>query len=243
MTNSLHGLFQAIAAAQDEQELRQCFMQEAGEHFAAHCWGLCLVNEESQFAEVDLQGGPDVKGFAERYEQIGRRSDPVLRYVFENHAPAHEELVLSSEDWKQSDLYQNCYAYYDHEHVMMGPIVNAGRLMGGAYFTRTSDAPAFNLQDLAQLSGLCLHISARLATLRSQPTRLNSAIASRLTPRELEIAELVAQGLTNAEIGTALQITQNTVKQALKRMFRKLEVSARSEMVAKLRDSLLTHKP
>jgi hypothetical protein len=37
-------------------------------------------------------------------------------------------------------------------------------------------------------------------------------------------------------IGAELWITQNSVKQALKRMFRKLEVSARTEMVAKLRD-------
>jgi DNA-binding CsgD family transcriptional regulator len=35
-----------------------------------------------------------------------------------------------------------------------------------------------------------------------------------------------------------LWITQNSVKQALKRMFRKLEVSARTEMVAKLQDIL-----
>ncbi|HEY9742719.1 MAG TPA: helix-turn-helix transcriptional regulator [Coleofasciculaceae cyanobacterium] len=49
-----------------------------------------------------------------------------------------------------------------------------------------------------------------------------------------QIAELVAQGLTNAEIGAALWITENSVKQALKRMFRKLEVSSRAEMVTRL---------
>lgn len=42
--------------------------------------------------------------------------------------------------------------------------------------------------------------------------------------------------MTNAEIGAELWITQNSVKQALKRMFRKLDVSARTEMVAKLQD-------
>lgn len=59
-----------------------------------------------------------------------------------------------------------------------------------------------------------------------------------LTPREIQIAELVARGLTNKEIGTQLWITQNSVKQALKRMFRKLEVSSRTEMVSKLQDIL-----
>jgi DNA-binding NarL/FixJ family response regulator len=58
----------------------------------------------------------------------------------------------------------------------------------------------------------------------------------RLTSRERQIADLVAKGLTNTEIGQELWITQNSVKQALKRMFRKLEVTARTELVAKLRD-------
>lgn len=44
----------------------------------------------------------------------------------------------------------------------------------------------------------------------------------------------VALGRTNAEVGNELWITKNSVKQALKRMFRKLEVSSRTEMVAQL---------
>lgn len=58
--------------------------------------------------------------------------------------------------------------------------------------------------------------------------------SDRLTSREVQIAELVAQGRTNAEIGAELWITENSVKQALKRLFRKLEVSSRAEMVAQL---------
>jgi len=55
-----------------------------------------------------------------------------------------------------------------------------------------------------------------------------------LKSRELQIANLVALGRTNTEIGTELWITENSVKQALKRMFRKLKVSSRTEMVAQL---------
>jgi DNA-binding CsgD family transcriptional regulator len=45
---------------------------------------------------------------------------------------------------------------------------------------------------------------------------------------------LVALGRTNAEIGSELWIAENSVKQALKRMFRKLKVSSRAEMVAQI---------
>jgi DNA-binding NarL/FixJ family response regulator len=78
-----------------------------------------------------------------------------------------------------------------------------------------------------------MHISATLAKLQSQQHE-DLPLSTKLTPRELQIAKLVAQGLTNAEIGTELWITHNSVKQALKRMFRKLNVSARTELVAKL---------
>ncbi|GBO55657.1 transcriptional regulator [Pseudanabaena sp. lw0831] len=43
-------------------------------------------------------------------------------------------------------------------------------------------------------------------------------------PREFQIAELVALGRTNVQIGIEFWITENSVKQALKRMFFKLEV-------------------
>ena len=91
--------------------------------------------------------------------------------------------------------------------------------------------PAFDTQDLGDLSAVCLHLSVWASTVRSQyqPFKTN-----RLTPRELQIAELVALGRTNIEIGNELWITENSVKQALKRMFRKLEVSSRAQMVAQL---------
>jgi DNA-binding CsgD family transcriptional regulator len=66
--------------------------------------------------------------------------------------------------------------------------------------------------------------------MRSQPAQ--KLESNRLTPREVQIAQLVAQGRTNSEIGVELWITENSVKQALKRMFRKLEVSSRAEMTA-----------
>ena len=54
----------------------------------------------------------------------------------------------------------------------------------------------------------------------------------------LQIAELVAQGLTNAEIAVRLWISVNTVKQTLKNIIRKLNVSVRAQMVAKLKGVL-----
>ncbi|MGH3715788.1 MAG: response regulator [Micromonosporaceae bacterium] len=52
-----------------------------------------------------------------------------------------------------------------------------------------------------------------------------------LTTRELEVLRLVAQGLTNADIGRALFIGESTVKTHLLKVFAKLEVDDRTRAV------------
>ena len=53
-----------------------------------------------------------------------------------------------------------------------------------------------------------------------------------LTPTELQVVELVAQGLTNPEIGQRLFIGRGTVKTHLSHIFAKLNVSSRAELAA-----------
>jgi two-component system, NarL family, nitrate/nitrite response regulator NarL len=56
-----------------------------------------------------------------------------------------------------------------------------------------------------------------------------------LTPREREIAALVAQGLTNKEIAATLVIGTATVKNHVHNVLRKLRVNRRAEAAAALR--------
>jgi DNA-binding CsgD family transcriptional regulator/PAS domain-containing protein len=52
-----------------------------------------------------------------------------------------------------------------------------------------------------------------------------------LTPREQEIATLVSQGLTTRQIAAKAFVSENTVKQHLKRIFAKTDVHSRAELV------------
>ncbi|MGQ0466908.1 MAG: helix-turn-helix transcriptional regulator [Sporichthyaceae bacterium] len=53
-----------------------------------------------------------------------------------------------------------------------------------------------------------------------------------LTPTEMEVARLTADGSTNAAIGAALFISPNTVKTHLKNVYAKLGLATRAELVA-----------
>ncbi|MEM9906447.1 MAG: LuxR C-terminal-related transcriptional regulator [Cyanobacteria bacterium P01_D01_bin.44] len=236
MVTSLQSLFDEIATASTEQALRSHFMDHISHHFDVQRWGIYLLDNQNCLASVDVKGVSDQ--FIERYQKWGKAVDPVLKYVVQYHTPAHEALVLPRGTWKQSELYQRCCAEGDHEHIMTGPMVGRGQLVGTVHLARVGDTLEFNQLDLARLGAICTHLSTRLAELRQIALKEPNPNLARLTPREIQIANLVAQGLTNADIGKELWITQNSVKQALKRMFRKLNVSARTEMVAKLRDSL-----
>jgi DNA-binding CsgD family transcriptional regulator len=196
-------------------------MDTIGDHFAVQHWGIDLLDYQLN-TQIQVPQIP----------AVCLEANPIGRYVVERHAPTHEQLILSPEDWKNY-----CTR---HEHVMTGPIVCNGQLVGTLNFARDPGSQPFDSNDLADLSAVCLHLSAKMATLQIPLKTSVSTGSCPITARELEIAKLVAQGLTNREIAVKLWITQNSVKQALKRMFRKLDVSTRAEMVAKLQYQLVS---
>lgn len=53
-----------------------------------------------------------------------------------------------------------------------------------------------------------------------------------LTPRELEIAALVTEGLTNREIATRLVIAKRTVDSHLEHILSKLSFTSRTQIAA-----------
>ena len=55
-----------------------------------------------------------------------------------------------------------------------------------------------------------------------------------LTPHELQIAQLAADGLTNREIGQRLYLSHRTISSHLHRIFPKLGVASRSELRTKV---------
>ena len=57
-----------------------------------------------------------------------------------------------------------------------------------------------------------------------------------LSPREQEVHELLAQGLTNEEIAKLLYISLSTTKVHVKHIFEKLGVRSRFEAARALRD-------
>jgi DNA-binding NarL/FixJ family response regulator len=66
--------------------------------------------------------------------------------------------------------------------------------------------------------------------------RIKEQLEDRLTSREIEVVELVMQGKSNKQIGSALFLTEGTVKNYISRILDKLELNNRTELVLYLQN-------
>jgi DNA-binding NarL/FixJ family response regulator len=88
---------------------------------------------------------------------------------------------------------------------------------------------------LRELLDRCERLQTDLVELLLMPTTEGGDLLARLTPRESEIARLIADGLTNKQIATRLVISEKTTKTHVTRILRKFGVRQRSAVAAKLR--------
>jgi len=106
-------------------------------------------------------------------------------------------------------------------------------IKAGALSYLLKDADASTVLDAIQAAGrgeVVLHprIARRLMLEVSGPAKPRDP-AAELTPRELEVLQLIAQGQSNAEIAAELFVTERTVKAHVSNLLSKLHLSDRTQ--------------
>lgn len=134
---------------------------------------------------------------------------------------------------------------FDIEYRIIRPDGRVRRLHSRAELTADAEGNPLHLtgtaQDVTELRAAAevLHQAAsdlgrRGAELHSFPGRgRRGHLEKLLSPRQLEILALVAEGLSNAEIASRLYLTESTVKWHVRKILRALGVSNRAQAVAR----------
>ncbi|MEL1250753.1 helix-turn-helix transcriptional regulator [Aurantiacibacter gilvus] len=107
------------------------------------------------------------------------------------------------------------------------------------HVTRMWSTEAYVLAIAVIFAALGLWLGVRLTPRRRPATfvRNERALASLgISPRETEVLDLLAQGAANKVIARRLDISPNTVKTHVARLFEKLGASNRTEAIAKARE-------
>ena len=111
-----------------------------------------------------------------------------------------------------------------HDPAHIDAALEAGAV---AYVVKTAQA-----EDIASAIRQAFSHSVYLAGMRPAPpveAAASTTGAPDLTRRELEILQLVAEGHSNAQLARRLWVTEQTVKFHLSNIYRKLDVSNRTE--------------
>lgn len=112
------------------------------------------------------------------------------------------------------------------------------------YVTRAFSTEIYIVLLAVGFAGLGLWAGHRLTQRRHAPApgfeRNDAAVRSLgLTPRECEILELLASGRSTKEIARQLEISPNTAKTHLAKVYQKLEVQRRTQAILKARELAL----
>jgi len=153
---------------------------------------------------------------------------------------ALEMLRAKSADLLLLDLRMPGMSGIDTLHALKRAKISARAIILTSYETDEdiyravqAGAQGYLLKDAPQ-SDMIVAIRAVHGGKRYFPRHIAARLAERmmrtdLTSRELEVLHMLARGLTNKEIGSALCISGNTVRNHVNSIIEKLEVSDRTE--------------
>jgi len=181
--------------------------------------------------EVHQAGAPDA--FVSQYIAFTAVSaDPIHSLLATRHGVIRSNDLFDDAEWRRHPFFRDLGAPFGLEAYMAGELVDASSLRGAIGVVRPYGSAAFTLDDALRLHTVCLHASVALTRL-TQDARASS-LADMLSPRQQQLVQLVANGLTNEQIGRACGITTHAVKKGLERLFARMNVSSRAELIATL---------
>lgn len=210
-------------------ELADAVMDCAPRIVGASICGVFL--QTSTGFEVHQIGAPEE--FVTQYIAFTAVSaDPFHSTLATRHGVVRSNDLFDDAEWRRHPFYRDLGAQFNLGAYMAGELVDAYAPRGAIGVARPCCSEVFSPDDAQRLLTVCLHASVALT--RLTPEGRATSPAHVLSPRQQQLVQLIANGLTNEQIGRACGITTHAVKKALERLFVRMNVSSRTELIATL---------
>lgn len=233
-------------AALGDLELGLGQLDAASEHFEAELAAL----RARDVGDVDLSPEPEL---VELHLRLGRRDQAEAHLAaFEQRAEAKGQpwalaraarsRGLLAPDEEIDVHFGQALAWHqetpDVFEAARTRLLYGARLRRARHRVRAREQLRAALDDFRQLGATpwCDATSAELAATGETARRRDPSTRNDLTPRELQIALLLADGSTTREAAAALFLSPKTIEFHLRSVYRKLDINSRDELAAHLAD-------
>ncbi|MCF8177135.1 MAG: helix-turn-helix transcriptional regulator [Sulfuritalea sp.] len=199
------------------------------DHFASYVW-----NEATQTfgGRVSLNMSEDNLGSYETYYQF---RDPITYKLQQRRLPTLVTQVMPQKELMRTEFF-NDFLARDKLHWGVNAYSYVGnRNIGDLRIWRGRSRDNFDghtLELLRLIEPAFTGALQRASRLVLPAGELLNIEATSLSPRELEVAQMVSEGLTDKQIAQRLGVELSTVRTYLKRCFVKLDVQRRGGIAA-----------
>ncbi len=231
---ALHPALQSLAQCQTLSDIGGVAIDGMRGAFGSHVGGCFFFDDALRTSHITAFGTRNVEDDALEYQREWVPADLVYKAAFERGAPAHNWQIYRED--RLPLLYTQFGRRFDMYHYLVAPLFGSrGDIAGVLSFCRSARLRPFVASDLAMAATFTGFLSATLARVTAcDPDASQGVAADTLTAREWQVARLAAAGRNNLEIALQLGLARETVKQTLRRVFRKIDVNGRAQMAAKL---------
>lgn len=147
--------------------------------------------------------------------------------------------IIPEERYEQTSIYREFLVRYQHHHLMTIYFFQDQHNFSFITFTREKSDRPFDHTDSLYMELISRFLNYRICndSKLSEDVfdeKLKRLSFETLTTKEKAVLDLVQKGLTNMEISKLMYISINTVKTHLLSIYRKLDVSNRTELCYKI---------
>lgn len=160
--------------------------------------------------------------------------DNIKNKFFKQIQPSKSTNLVDYEKLKKTEYFQNFLKPNNYYYLCGTDIFYSKNIIASLSLIREKKQQDFKEEDLLILKYLAPHLGNHLYRLISKNNNLKWTNQFNLTKREIEVINLVLQGLENKEIAKQLIISINTVKKHLNKVYQKCNVKNRVELITNL---------